>query len=103
MLRSLDDDETRAARCQPSWATADDVPVRPVSAGDLRPLPDGPVHRSPAYRQANPLREPTSEVSHPVVPHPRTGHVKITRIGRGAADDSTTTGAARPVLMEKPR
>jgi hypothetical protein len=61
MLGSLDDDEDQGGKCQPSWATADDVPVRPVSAGDLRPLPDGPVHRSPAYRQANPLREPTCE------------------------------------------
>lgn len=103
MLRSLDDDEDQGAEVPAVVGTADDVPVRPVSAGDLRPLPHGWVHRSSAYRQANPLREPTCAVSHPVVPHPRTGHVKITRIGRGAADDSTITGAARPVLMEKPR
>jgi len=40
---------------------------------------------------------------HPVVPHPRAGQVKITRIGSGIAGDRTSTGAARPGSMEKPR
>jgi hypothetical protein len=42
-------------------------------------------------------------IGHPVVPHPRAGQVKITRTGRGIADDETSTGAAQPGSMEKPR
>jgi hypothetical protein len=35
------------------------VPDRPVNAGNLRSLADSPIHRSPANRQADPLRKPT--------------------------------------------
>ena len=40
----------RRARC---------VPDRPVNAGKSRSLPGSPVHRSPANRQADPLRKQT--------------------------------------------
>lgn len=62
----------------------------------------GPSEPGPTWAATGRKRAGTIScaVSHPVVPHPRTGHVKITRIGRGIADGRTSTGAARPVSME---
>ena len=46
-------DRRRRARC---------VPDRPVNAGYLRSLADSPIHRlTCVYRQADPLRKPTSK------------------------------------------
>lgn len=98
-------------------------PERTVAAGlhfrnQAMPEPLGSESHSESQRRQPPsdVRRPSATVipaqrripdrrasSHPVVPQPRAGQVKIRRIGLGIPGDETSTAAAQPGSVAKPR